>query len=85
MQYLPSITVAHSDNRSNYEGMLVHVQGNVSRRFNLVAKLHVVVGENVGLRIGRTFDYVNGVCNPLNPFGPGDYGRRVRTSGAVVW
>ena len=22
----------------------------------------------------RTFDYVNGVCDPLNPFGSGDYG-----------
>ena len=24
--------------------------------------------------LGELFDYVNGVCNPLNPFGPGDYG-----------
>ncbi len=24
--------------------------------------------------LGELWDYVNGVCNPLNPFGPGDYG-----------
>ena len=24
--------------------------------------------------MGELFDYVNGVCNPLNAFGPGDYG-----------
>ena len=24
--------------------------------------------------LGELFDYVNGVCNPLDAFGPGDYG-----------
>ena len=24
--------------------------------------------------LGELFDYVNGVCDPLNAFGPGDYG-----------
>jgi len=27
-----------------------------------------------GCLLGELFDYVNGVCNPLNPFAPGDYG-----------
>ena len=27
-----------------------------------------------GCVLGELFDYVNGVCDPLNPFGPGDYG-----------
>jgi len=27
-----------------------------------------------GCLLGELFDYVNGVCDPLNPFGPGDYG-----------
>ena len=27
-----------------------------------------------GCVLGELFDYVNGVCNPLNAFGPGDYG-----------
>ena len=74
MQYVPAITVAHSDNRSNYEGMLVHVQGNVSRRFNLVANYTLSSAKTWGCVLGELFDYVNGVCNPLNPFGPGDYG-----------
>jgi hypothetical protein len=24
--------------------------------------------------LGELFDYVNGVCDPLHPFAPGDYG-----------
>jgi hypothetical protein len=27
-----------------------------------------------GCILGELFDYVDGVCNPLHPFGPGDYG-----------
>ena len=27
-----------------------------------------------GCVLGELFDYVNGVCDPLHPFGPGDYG-----------
>ena len=27
-----------------------------------------------GCVLGELFDYVNGVCNPLHAFGPGDYG-----------
>ncbi len=27
-----------------------------------------------GCVLGELFDYVDGVCNPLNPFGPGDFG-----------
>jgi hypothetical protein len=27
-----------------------------------------------GCVLGELFDYVNGVCDPLNPFRPGDYG-----------
>jgi len=27
-----------------------------------------------GCVLGELFDYVNGVCDPLNAFGPGDYG-----------
>ncbi len=32
MQFVPAISVAHSDNRSSYDALLVHVQGNVSRQ-----------------------------------------------------
>jgi hypothetical protein len=74
MQFVPGITVAHSGNRSNYEALLVHVQGNVSRRLNLIANYSYSKAQTWGCILGELSDYVNGVCNPLNPFGPGDYG-----------
>ena len=74
MQFVPAISVAHSDNRSSYDALLVHVQGNVSRRFNLIANYSFSSAKTWGCILGELFDYVNGVCNPLRPFGPGDYG-----------
>jgi hypothetical protein len=74
MQFVPAISVAHSDNRSSYDALLVHVQGNVSRRFNLIANYSLSSAKTWGCILGELFDYVNGVCNPLRPFGPGDYG-----------
>ncbi|HXN99547.1 MAG TPA: hypothetical protein VN881_10770, partial [Candidatus Acidoferrales bacterium] len=71
---IPNITVFKSDNRSSYNGMLIHLQGNVSRRFNLVANYTLSRANTWGCVLGELFDYVNGVCNPLNPFGKGDYG-----------
>ena len=53
---------------------MIHLQGNVARRFNLVANYTLSRAETWGCVLGELFDYVNGVCNPLNPFGPGDYG-----------
>ncbi len=69
-----SATVFHSDNRSSYNALMLHVQGNVSRRFSLVANYTLSKAETWGCVLGELFDYVNGVCNPLNAFGPGDYG-----------
>ncbi len=74
MQFVPAVTVAHSGNRANYEALLVHVQGNVSRRLNLIANYSYSKAQTWGCILGELADYVNGVCNPLNPFGPGDYG-----------
>src|ERR1700693_631877 len=34
---IPTLTVFKSDNRSSYNALLIHLQGNVSRRFTLVA------------------------------------------------
>jgi len=67
-------TVFKSDNRSSYNALLLHLQGNVSRRFNLVANYTLSKAQTWGCVLGELFDYVNGVCDPLNPFGPGDYG-----------
>src|SRR5208282_5540024 len=69
-----SATVIRSDNRSSYNALMLHVQGNVSRRFSLVANYTLSKAETWGCVLGELFDYVNGVCNPLNAFGPGDYG-----------
>ena len=74
MQFVPAVSVAHSDNRSSYDALLVHVQGNVARRFNLIANYSLASAKTWGCILGELFDYVNGVCNPLRPFGPGDYG-----------
>jgi len=72
--YVPDVNVFHSDNRSSYNGLLLHLQGNVSRRFNVVANYTFSKAQTWGCVLGELFDYVNGVCNPLNAFGPGDYG-----------
>ncbi len=72
--YVPDVNVFHSDNRSSYNALLVHVQGNVSRRFNLVANYTFSKAQTWGCVLGELFDYVNGVCDPLNPFATGDYG-----------
>src|SRR6202035_3841403 len=70
----PDISVFRSDNRSSYNALLIHLQGNVSRRFNLIANYSLSSAKTWGCILGELFDYVNGVCNPLRPFGPGDYG-----------
>jgi hypothetical protein len=70
----PSLTVFRSDNRSTFNSLAVVVQGNVSRRFSLIAHYTLSSAKTWGCLLGELFDYVNGVCDPLNPFGPGDYG-----------
>jgi hypothetical protein len=70
----PSLSVFHSDNRSSYNALMVHLQGNMAKRFDLVANYTFSQAQTWGCVLGELFDYVNGVCNPLNPFGPGDYG-----------
>ena len=71
---VPDVNVFHSDNRSSYNGLLLHLQGNVSHRASLIANYTLSKAQTWGCVLGELFDYVNGVCNPLDPFGPGDYG-----------
>jgi hypothetical protein len=71
---VPNITVYRSDNRSSYNAMMIHLQGNLSKRFNLVANYTLSRANTWGCILGELFDYVDGVCNPLHPFGPGNYG-----------
>jgi hypothetical protein len=70
----PAVTVFRSDNRSSYNALMLVAQGNVSRRFSLIAHYTLSSAKTWGCVLGELFDYVNGVCNPLNAFGPGDYG-----------
>jgi hypothetical protein len=71
---VPDVNVFKSDNRSSYNALMIHLQGNVSRRFNLVANYTLSSAKTWGCVLGELFDYVNGVCDPLNPFRQGDYG-----------
>jgi hypothetical protein len=79
---VPNMNVFESDNRSSYNGLLLHMQANM-RRFDLVANYQLSKAQTWGCLLGELFDYVDGVCpnqpnqsNPgfLNAFGPGDYG-----------
>jgi hypothetical protein len=71
---VPDVNVFKSDNRSSYNALLLHLQGNISNRFNLVANYTLSSAKTWGCVLGELFDYVNGVCDPLNPFRQGDYG-----------
>jgi hypothetical protein len=79
-----SATVFASDNRSSYNALMLHLQGNM-RRFNLVANYQFSKAQTWGCVLGELFDYVDGVCTvpsgfnypnagQLDAFGPGDYG-----------
>jgi hypothetical protein len=78
---VPSVNVFASDNRSSYNGLMLHLQGNM-RRFDLVANYTLSKAQTWGCLLGELFDYVDGVCalqsgpkaGLLDAFGPGDYG-----------
>jgi hypothetical protein len=74
MDNVPNLSVFRSDNRSRYDGMMIHLQGNVTHRFNLVANYTLSKAKTWGCVLGELFDYVDGVCDPLHAFGKGDFG-----------
>ena len=67
-------TVFRTDNRSSYNALMLRLQGNVTKRFNIVAHYTLAKAQTWGCVLGELFDYVNGVCNPNNAFASGDYG-----------
>jgi hypothetical protein len=71
---VPNVTVFRADNRSSYDAFSIHLQGNVARRFHLVANYSLASAKTWGCVLGEIFDYVNGVCNPLQAFAKRDYG-----------
>jgi hypothetical protein len=70
---VPEIAVFRSDNRSRYDAFSLRLQGNL-HRFTLVMHYTLSRADTWGCVLGELFDYVDGVCNPLHAFGPGDYG-----------
>ena len=78
---VPNVNVFQSDNRSSFNALMVHAQGNM-RWFSLVANYNLSKAETWGCLLGELFDYVDGVCTlqtgpnagQLDAFGPGDYG-----------
>ena len=73
-QNVPDLTVFRSDNRSRYDGLSLHLQGNVSQRFSLILNYTLSSAYTYGCVLGELFDYVDGVCNPLHAFAKADYG-----------
>jgi hypothetical protein len=72
--YPSGLSVFRSDNRSSYKALALHLQGNAAKRINFVANYTLSSAKTWGCVLGELFDYVNGVCDTSNPFGPGDYG-----------
>jgi Carboxypeptidase regulatory-like domain/TonB dependent receptor len=78
---VPNVNVFQADNRSSYNALMLHLQGNM-RRFSLVANYQLSKALTWGCLLGELFDYVDGVCTlqsgpqagQLDAFGPGDYG-----------
>ncbi|HKW34277.1 MAG TPA: TonB-dependent receptor [Candidatus Acidoferrum sp.] len=82
-----NVSIFRTDNRSSYKALMFHLQGNVAKRLNLVANYALSSAKTWGCQIGELFDYVNGVCDPFDPFAPGDYGpsgEDVRHRGVII-
>ena len=83
----PNVSIFRTDNRSSYKALMFHLQGNIAKRLNLVANYTLSSAKTWGCQIGELFDYVNGVCDPFNPFAQGDYGpsgEDVRHRGVII-
>lgn len=78
---VPNVNIFRSDNRSSFNALMIHLQGN-TRRFSLIANYQFSKSLTWGCVLGELFDYVDGVCTAptgphagqLDAFGPGDYG-----------
>ncbi len=70
----PDLSVFRSDNRSRYDGVTFMIQHRLSSHFELTSHYTLASASTWGATVGELFDYVNGVSNVNNPFGPGDHG-----------
>ena len=60
--------VFRSDNRSSYNALMLHLQGNVSQRFNLMAQLHSLESADLGMRAGRAVRLCEWSLRSAEPF-----------------
>lgn len=70
----PNISVFRTDNRSRYDGLSLVLNHSFSKRLDMTAHYTLAKATTWGATVGELFDYVNGVSNVNNPFGPGDHG-----------
>jgi hypothetical protein len=70
----PNISLFRSDNRSRYDGAAFGVRHRFSSRFDLSAYYTLASASTWGAVVGELFDYVNGVSNVNDAFGPRDHG-----------
>ncbi len=70
----PSVSVFRTDNRSRYDGLAVQVRHRFNEHFEVSAHYTLASAATWGAVVGELFDYVNGVSNVRNAFGPGDHG-----------
>src|SRR5215470_8612034 len=70
----PNISLFRTDNRSRYDGVSLAVQHKLSKRFDVSAHYTLASAATWGAVVGELFDYVNGVSDVRNAFGPGDHG-----------
>ena len=70
----PDFSLFRSDNRSIYNGLAVQMQHSFAHRFEFTANYVLARATTWGATVGELFDYVNGVSNVRDPFGPGDHG-----------
>jgi hypothetical protein len=70
----PAVSLFRTDNRSIYNGLSLQLQHRFSSRFEVTANYVLSHATTWGATVGELADYVNGVSNVLDPFGPGDHG-----------
>jgi hypothetical protein len=70
----PRVSLFRSDNRSRYDGAAFGIRHRFSNCFDLSAYYTLASASTWGAVVGELFDYVNGVSNVNNAFGPGDHG-----------
>jgi hypothetical protein len=70
----PDVSVFRTDNRSRFDGVSFVVQHRFASRFDLTAHYTLAKATTFGATVGELFDYVNGVSDARNAFGPGEHG-----------